>query len=458
MTDVHITDKDIPAQGVYSGYKGGNLSGYSAVMLSTTQVLDAAVQTVNALHQQNPFDFGIFLGDAINGSQYNELRWYIEILDGMTVNPDSGDKDDPFPGPLNDYQDRYKAAGLNKTNPWYQALGNHDQFWMGTNVPNAYLNQTLTSEDILNLGDISSDPLGLDSRGSYMGSINGSTPYGDVIGAGPVKDFKEPPKVLAADPDRRAISRSEWMGEFFTTSSSPKGHGFNLCDVATGFACYSFEPKSDVPIKVIVLEDTQRDTDLNVGPYMYGSLDTARYDWLVNELDKGEAEGKLMIIAAHIPIRNELPNSSKLWTPISPVSEQKLMDKLHTYPNLIMWISGHVHKNTVTAFKSPDPDHPELGFWEIETASLRDFPQQFRTFTIVSNSDNAVSIFTTDVDPSVRHGSIAEKSRSYAIATQQIFNYTPDPKPSGSYNAELIKQLTPEMQVNIQNHGTPIGK
>jgi metallophosphoesterase (TIGR03768 family) len=456
MTDVHITDKETPAQGVFAGYKGGNPSGYSAVMLSTTQVLDAAVQTVNVFHRQKPFDFGIFLGDAINNNQHNELRWYIDVLDGKIITPDSGDKDDPVPGRHNDYQDEFKAAGLEKSIRWYQALGNHDQFWMGTNVPNDYLKQTLFGENILNLGDNFYDPLTLDSRGFYMGSIDGRTPFGDVIGAGPVKDFKIPPKVLAADPNRRSISRSEWMGEFFTSSSLPKGHGFNLSDVATGFACYSFEPKPDVPIRVVVLDDTQRDTDPNVGPYMYASLDTARYDWLVNELDKGQAEGRLMIIAAHMPIRNEPGNSSKLWTPTSPVSEQKLIDKLHTYPNLILWISGHVHRNTVTAFKSPDPSHPELGFWEVETASLRDFPQQFRMFEIVRNSDNTITIFATDVDPAVRDGSIAAQSRLYAVATQQIFNATITPMPSGSYNAELVKQLTPEMQAKIQNYGTPI--
>ena len=205
-----------------------------------------------------------------------------------------------------------------------------------------------------------------------------------------------------------------------------------------------------------MLDDTLNETDFNADSYAFASLDNTRYDWLIKELDKGQADGKLMIIAAHIPIRNEPPNSSKLWSPLSPVSEQKLIEKLHMYPNFILWMSGHVHRNTITALISPDPDHPELGFWEIETASLRDFPQQFRTFGIVRNSDNTISIFTTDVDPAVSDGSIAAKSRSYAIASDQIFNSSPNYMPSGSYNAELIKQLTPEMQVKIQNYGTPI--
>lgn len=456
MSDIHIADKETPAQAVVFGFKGGNPSAYTPTALLTTQTLDAAIQTMNALHVKKPFDFGIALGDAINNNQYNELRWYIDVMDGKTINPDSGAKDDPVPGPLNDYQDIYKAAGLNRTIPWYQTLGNHDQFWLGTSVPDNNIKQSLTGTKILNQGNVFSDPLGLDSRGIYMGTIDGRTKYGDVIGAGMVSEFTEPPTVPAADPNRRALSRSEWMGEFFNSTTFPKGHGFNQSGVAEGFACYSFEPKTDIPIKVIVLDDTQRDTETGVSLFMFGSLDTARYDWLVGELEKGQAEGKLMIIAAHIPIRDEPADSSKLWTPESPISEQMLIAKLHTYPNLVLWVSGHVHRNTVTVFKSPDPDHPELGFWEVETASLRDFPQQFRTIEIVRNSDNTVSVFAANVDPSVADGSPAALSRSYAVATLQTFNSALVPGPSGSYNAELVKPLSPEMQVKIQNYGIPI--
>ncbi len=114
----------------------------------------------------------------------------------------------------------------------------------------------------------------------------------------------------------------------------------------------------------------------------------------------------------------------------------------------------------MTPRPSIDPAHagPEYGFWQVETASLRDFPQQFRTFEIVRNSDNTISILTTDVDPAVQDGPLAALSRSYAIATLQLFNIKRALLPSGSYNAELVKQLSPEMQARIQNYGTPISK
>ena len=66
ITDIHIVDEESPVVGVYAGYKGGNPSAYSATMLYTTHLLDAAIQTINGIHTQNPIDFGISLGDVSN--------------------------------------------------------------------------------------------------------------------------------------------------------------------------------------------------------------------------------------------------------------------------------------------------------------------------------------------------------------------------------------------------------
>jgi hypothetical protein len=104
----------------------------------------------------------------------------------------------------------------------------------------------------------------------------------------------------------------------------------------------------------------------------------------------------------------------------------------------------------------------------VETSSLRDFPQQFRNFDIARNSDNTLSIRCTDVDPALKVGTLTALSRSYAIATEEIFSKKPAPASSGSsnteeafskteaplssgsYNAELLKQLSPEMQKKMK--------
>ena len=483
ISDIHITDKESPNQLIYLQRLHPTLpvgaSLYSGIMMYTTHVLDAAVQTVNALHNKdnkaNPFDFGISLGDTCNSTQYNELRWYIDVLDGKIITPSSGAH---LGADTIDYQMPYKAAGLDKTIPWYQALGNHDHFWIGS-IPVDYslrkdLRQSFISDEVFATGDILTNPAIINNRDYYMGVLDGSTPYGDIINAGPVGNFSSAPKV-AADPDRRSLLRMEWMTEFFNTSSSPVGHGFNLTDVNTGFACYSFVPSPNIPIKVIVLDDTQKEDDGSADIHGHGFLDKERWTWLKKELAAGDAAGQLMIIAAHIPINVEVTANTSAgemgwWVnPQNAVTLQGLIDELQSHPNLLMWLSGHRHLNTVKAFISPDPvNAPEKGFWQVETPSLRDFPQQFRTFEIYLNSDYTISIITTDVDPVVKDGTPAATSRKYAVAAAQIvgtgdtttkWNPTNDPTikpmPTGSYNAELVKQLSPAMKAKMEKLGTP---
>ncbi len=472
ISDIHITDKEAPNQLIYIQRLHPHLpvgaSIYSGIMLYTTHVLDAAVQTVNVLHKQNPLDFGISLGDTCNTTQYNETRWYIDVLDGKAIRPGSGAH---LGAETIDYQKPYKAAGLDKSIPWYQTLGNHDHFWMGS-IPVDYslrkdLRQSYVSDTVFATGDVLSDPRKINSRDYYVGVLDGSTPYGDIKYAGPVGNFKSPPKV-AADPDRRSLLRTEWMQEFFKTSSLPVGHGFNMTDPKDGFACYSFVPKSNIPLKVIVLDNTQKEDSGSVDIHGHGFLDQARWAWLKKELAEGTAAGQLMIIAAHVPIGVEVtaPNSEMGWwtDPQNAVTLPGLMAELQSHPNLILWMAGHRHLSTVKAFVSPDPvNAPEKGFWHVETPSLRDFPQQFRTFEIYLNSDETLSIVTTNVDPAVEAGTPAAKSRKYAIAATQIvktwdattkWNPTNDPTvkpmPTGSYNAELVKQLSPAMKAKIK--------
>lgn len=489
ISDIHIADKESPAQCNYFGYNYpepttpppnplplGNSSAYSAVILYTTQVLDAAVQTINAVHKKMPFDFGMGLGDAANNTQYNELRWYLDVLDGKMITPSSG----IHKGAKSiDYQKPYQAAGLDKSIRWYQTIGNHDQFWMGSAKVNNYLRKTYTGPNVLNVGQITTVPPTpaewdkvFSTRGFYMGVVDGTKPYGDIIYSGPTDGYHPPPKI-AADLKRRSLLVSDWMSEFFNTTTKPVGHGFTPQNVNQGFACYSFVPKANIPIKVIVLDDTDK---VNSGAA--GSLDEKRFAWLVNELDAGETAGQLMIICAHIPIRPyaQKPTTTggqdfppwSLWAPNSEISEDTLFTTLHNYKNLILWCSGHVHRNCITPQQAPGND-PEYDFWEVETPSLRDFPRQFRRFEIVYNTDKTISIFALDVDVAANPEPLGNgaaspplTSLSYAVATQEIFQ-NPIPQgpnidaSSGVYNAELIKQISTEMQEKLSNLSPVVG-
>lgn len=521
FSDIHITDKEAPNQLIHfqqaERFAINNTSIYSPVMIYTTHVLDAAIQTVNALHKKNRFDFGLSLGDTCNSTSYNELRWYMDVIDGKVITPSSGAH---LGADSIDYQKPYQAAGLDKSIPWYQTMGNHDHFYIGSFPVDANpalgIRQSYVADSVWSIADILAPNLrtfpvlfnieGMTAKPQfYTGVIDGSTSFGKIVHAGPVSDtrFSAGAPKIAADPDRRSLVRTEWRQEFFKTTSKPVGHGFNLVDQNSplGFTCYSFIPNSKIPLKVIVLDDTQREDDGSTDIHGHGYLDAPRWAWLQAELAQGQADNQLMIIAAHIPIGVAPIGSEMEWwnePNIAPehqnaVSLGELVKTLQNTPNLLMWMAGHRHLNTVKAFPSTDAAKPELGFWQVETSSLRDFPQQFRTFEIYLNSDYSVSIVTVNVDPAVAEGTPAATSRKYAIAVQQIVqnsvsqnypNYltaggtgklpvpsmdpirpqSDDPNVTdptikyvdlsnaaapvplhGSYNAELFKQLSPQM-------------
>ena len=553
MTDIHITDKEAPNQFIYIQQAdkryAAMTSVYSPVICYTTQMLDAAIQTVNALHEQTPFDFGISLGDVCDSGRYNELRWYIDVFDGKQIRPSSGAHlgEDTV-----DFQKPFQAVGLNKAIPWYQVLGNHDHFFIGSvpvdAKPFAGLRESYVSDKVWASGNVlipnaststkpalppviydmsrslpggDTAPLlddkftGVKGTTFYMGVVDGASPYGAIKYAGEKeqfeRDFGSPPTV-APDRNRRFLLRSEWIAEFFNTTTQPKGHGFDLVPndlrrSEDGFACYSFVPRADVPLKVIVLDNTQREDDGSLCIHGHGFLDKARWQWLQNELDAGQKNNQLMVIAAHIPIAVAAAGSMmEWWKPTGQATDLQndpnavmdnavtlpdLINKLQDTPNLLMWIAGHRHLNTVKALPAHDAEGkliPEKSFWQVETSSLLHFPQQFRTFEVFLNSDDTVSIVAINVDPEVADGTPAAMSRKCAVAEHQILqsdlrgnaendviftkvpllklkvdsmdptrpqNSKTDPSIEygqvegvpycASYNAELFKKLTPTM-------------
>lgn len=468
LSDIHITDKESPAQVPYFGWSanfgaatlGLYSQAYSPVVLATTQVLDATIRTVNALHEQTPFDFGIVLGDVANNSQYNELRWFIDIMDGAFITPSSGDHRG---ADTIGYQKPFQAAGLKRSIPWYQVIGNHDQFWMGVIYPNAKLTHAFVDSEVLNIGPSLFAPYNSDATGVYVGVIDGTTPLGEVIKGGPSSLFATPPTVVA-DQNRHTVMSEDsftagFVSEFSRSSSWPVGHGFT----DSSSACYTFEPKSELPLKVIVLDNTCKSKGPSGSPSYFGNawIDEERYAWLTNELQKGQDAGQLMILAAHIPIspQKDLSNTTRVpqFHASSYKNDAELIATLQRYPNLILLIAGHRHMNVVTPQPSPDPLHPENGFWEVETPSLRDFPRQFRTFDIRRNRDNTISILATAVDPQTEAGSPASDSLDYAIGAYRIFgNGMLTDESSHAYNVELVKVLTPEMQARIAALGEAI--
>ena len=522
ISDIHLTDKQagnqlIAIQQLDAEFGAPMTSIYSPTMLTTTQVLDAAIQTANALHSTHAFDFGLSLGDTCNSTQYNETRWYLDILDGKVIYPNtSGDATQDTIS----YQRPFKSAGLLPEIPWYQVNGNHDLFMIGSVSvdadPSLKLRDSYVSDQIWAIDDVLKPikdfpffpclfdtTVSLKSPVYYMGTINGASEYGEIIDAGPVSAFLKQP-TISSNLNRRSLTKKEWIAEFFNTSSLPRGHGFHLIDPnyekeESGFSCYSFLPKADIPLRMIVLDNVQDPKDGSHDIHGHGYLSATRVKWLRSQLNLAKKRHELVIIASHVPLAVAPIGSEMEWWESTrdphaklknAIALAELVSEIQANGQVLCWLAGHRHVNTVKAFKAPLGAPAEHGFWQIETSSLHDFPQQFRTLQVYLNSDYSISIVTVNVDPAVREGTPAESGRRMAIAAQQIlqndmrpntpnveraFGVIPvssmDPtRPqngasdasirygdiggvpySASYNAELFKPLSPTMVKVLKN-------
>jgi hypothetical protein len=81
-----------------------------------------------------------------------------------------------------------------------------------------------------------------------------------------------------------------------------------------------------------------------------------------------------------------------------------------------VWVNGHPHRNTVTPYPRPAGAAVGAGFWEINTASHVDWPQQARVVEIVDNGDGTLSVFGTIVDHAAPESWPANPAAPLALA------------------------------------------
>lgn len=445
MSDIHIVDMQSATQPLFFGEKPdpGMQSAYTGSMLYSTQTFNTAIRSVNQLNKTSQIDFGIFLGDAVNNAQKNELEMYLDVIEGRLVNPNSN----PSTTYTTEYTQPFKAEGLDV--PWYQVLGNHDHFWEGSQSFTDKVQKAAIGDTIMKQG-LGQGTQSTEGNVVYGGTIDPATPYGKIVMSGYATPGDEINHKIVPNVERQIITGKDFINMI------PRGHGLKLDTTKDPLGCYTLQPKADVPVTLIVLDNTadqeQKFTDRSATAAGTNAalsfLSNDKLVWLKKQMDQAQAANKLIVVATHIPLGIE-----QMWSSSSEVSRKTFVETLNSYPNMALLLAGHRHLNTVTLFPKADKTD---GFWQVETASLRDFPQQFKMININVNNNGTVSIFANSVDPIMEKGSMMETARKYAIGASQIYpeprGMTIPPEKSRVENVELLKKLTPKMEVALKKY------
>ena len=387
----------------------------------TAHAIDATLRTLNAACGPvtgAAIELSVTTGDSIDNAQWNEVQAFLALLDGGLVVTDSGGPgyagvqaldwpDDVFwkpdgvgpggpdlfrrafgfphhPGLLQRALREFPSAGLRM--PWLSCFGNHEALNQGIGIETAGLAAALVG---------ARKPVALPEDFDHDRALELFTEHPEAFMAGPGT-------TVPADPDRRAITRQEFVQAHFRPGARPSGHGFSEQNRLHGTAYYVH----DTPAVRFIALDT---TCLAGGAA--GCIDADQARWLEARLGEVHAayrgrrgeeiatghDDRLVVLLSHHGIDTLTNTRGGHQGPggEAVLGASGLLSLLRRFPNVVLWLNGHTHANSVRARR--DPDDPARGFWEVTTCAVIDWPCQTRLVELVDRG-GYLSIICTMVD------------------------------------------------------------
>jgi 3',5'-cyclic AMP phosphodiesterase CpdA len=389
LTDLHVIDAQSPARFEFVNRFWRDPRFRELITMQrphemlSTHAIAAMVRTINDV-ESCPLTgaaprIAAVTGDAVDNTQRNELAGFLALMDGGTVRPDSGapgydgvqrvdwpgdiywkpdgtEDGDVFqrdlgyprrPGLLEEAALEFHSDGLRL--PWLRCWGNHEQVCQGVGLVTPALARAMTGwRKPVDM------PEGIDPDTAV-----------ETFAVSPERFLAGPYRQISPDPERRSIER----GDLFEESYHVHDHGL---------------------LRFITLDTVCDEGGAD------GTIAPQQMHWLERRLEEVHSSFRSRD-GAKVPTRNEDRHVVVLShhgydTLSNPRCEQhaaELLDLLHRFGNVILWLNGHTHSNRIT---------PRGTFWEVTTGSIIDWPCQARTVEVYATEGGLLALGCTMLD------------------------------------------------------------
>jgi metallophosphoesterase (TIGR03767 family) len=417
LTDLHLIDAQHPLRLEY--VRSADQHAWRPHEALTVQGAVSLVERVNALRGApvtgSPLHFAMTTGDNTDNNAKTELEWFLTVMSGGRITPNSGDPRH-YEGVQNsglqlfwqpdsatrDHDKRLgfphlggflpaaireiRSPGLNL--PWYSTVGNHDALMLGCyGHADSWLGEfTVGGKKLMSLPATEAKKLQNLIR-------SGGDPSGTAL-RDLLKAHSRDMRSVTPDERRAPFTPTDYLKAHLDPAHrglGPVGHGYSTANLDAGTQYYTFRISDDV-IGVSI------DTTDPSGHYD-GSIGTTQLRWLDRQLK--ENKDSWAIVFSH--------HTSKSMTntehpdPAHPGEKRhdgaEVVSLLSRHANVLAWVNGHIHRNEITPHKASGG----RSFWEISTASHVDYPQLARVIEIADNKDGTISLFTTLIESAAPH-------------------------------------------------------